>query len=207
MDNNRRIYILQTDYRKQQGNILLLIDRLCEKNALSQNTYIYILYMSLETREQMQFVVFLQFFFFVNSMPAHTDFQLYLITGPDCGLDCELDCWTGLMDWITGLNLFVSHDFHPIKCHKFGYFLILSYTSLSHCMLVNVYTSAQCTSYMDRCVPWVHGVHAVSSAPCDYSKYAKEHQKYWPRPLHKKYLLWHGEHWCKMPYWLAVTRL
>ena len=63
MDNNRRIYILQTDYRKQQGNILLLIDRLCEKNVLSQNTYIYILYMSLETREQMQFVVFLQFFF------------------------------------------------------------------------------------------------------------------------------------------------
>ena len=28
------------------------------------------------------------------------------------GLDCGLDCWTGLMDWITGfeLNLFVSPD-------------------------------------------------------------------------------------------------
>ena len=36
--------------------------------------------------------------------------RLYLITGLDCGLDC----WTGLMDWITGLtfevNLLVSPD-------------------------------------------------------------------------------------------------
>ena len=68
-------------------------------------------------------------------------YRSYLITG----LDCELDCWTGLMDWITWLNLFISHDFHPIKCCKFGYsnYLIISCTSSSHCMLVNVH---ECTS-------------------------------------------------------------
>ena len=36
------------------------------------------------------------------------------------GLDCGLDCWTGLLDWITGLTfelkLCVSHDLHPIRC-------------------------------------------------------------------------------------------
>ena len=58
--------------------------------------------------------------------------KAYLITGLDCGLDC----WTGLLD------LFVSHDFHPIKCRKFGYFLVISYTSL--CMLVNVH---ECTMH------------------------------------------------------------
>ena len=66
----------------------------------------------------------------------------YLITGLDCGLDC----WTGLMDWITGLNLFISHDLHPIKCHKFGY---SNCTSSSHCMLGNVHERTthklQCT--------------------------------------------------------------
>ena len=30
----------------------------------------------------------------------------YLITGLDCGLEY----WIGLMDWITRLNLFISHQ-------------------------------------------------------------------------------------------------
>ena len=68
----------------------------------------------------------------------------YLITGLDCGLDC----WTGLMDWITGLNLFISHDLHSIKCRKFGY------SKLSfHCMLGNVHectVNAQ-TTWTDVC--------------------------------------------------------
>ena len=35
------------------------------------------------------------------------------------GLDCGLDHWTGLLDWITGLTfelkLCVSHDLNPIR--------------------------------------------------------------------------------------------
>ena len=45
----------------------------------------------------------------------------YLITG----LDCRLDHWTGLLDWITGLtfelDLCVPHDLHPIRCAKLGH--------------------------------------------------------------------------------------
>ena len=41
------------------------------------------------------------------------------------GLDCGLDCWTGLLDWITGLSfelkLSVLHDLHPIKCAELGH--------------------------------------------------------------------------------------
>ena len=33
-------------------------------------------------------------------LPGRPVARLYLITGLDCGLDC----WTGLMDWITGLT-------------------------------------------------------------------------------------------------------
>ena len=44
--------------------------------------------------------------------------------------------WTGLMDWITGLNLFISHDLHPIKCHKFD---CSKHSSSFHCMLGNVH--------------------------------------------------------------------
>ena len=59
--------------------------------------------------------------------------RLYLITG--------LDCWTGLMDWITGLNLFMSHDFHTIKCRTFVYsnclITCISCTSSSHWMVGN----------------------------------------------------------------------
>ena len=36
------------------------------------------------------------------------------------GLDCGLDHWTGVLDWITGLTfvlkLCVPHDLHPIRC-------------------------------------------------------------------------------------------
>ena len=86
--------------------------------------------------------------------------------------------WTGLLDWTDGLmdlitrvNLFISHDF---KCCNFSYSNCIGIccTSSSRCMLVNVY---KCTSYMDGCVPWVCSVHAVIKlkAPSDYSKYAK----------------------------------
>ena len=41
------------------------------------------------------------------------------------GLDCGLDRWTGLLDWITGLTfelkLCVSHDLHPIRCAELGH--------------------------------------------------------------------------------------
>ena len=40
------------------------------------------------------------------------------------GLDCGLDRWTGLLDWITELTfelkLCVSHDLHPIRCAELG---------------------------------------------------------------------------------------
>ena len=41
------------------------------------------------------------------------------------GLDCGLDRWTGLLDWITGLTfelkLCVSRDLHPIRCAELGH--------------------------------------------------------------------------------------
>ena len=40
------------------------------------------------------------------------------------------------MDWIIGLNLFISHDLHPIECCKFG---CSKYTSSFYCMLGNVH--------------------------------------------------------------------
>ena len=63
------------------------------------------------------------------------------------------------MDWITGLNLFISHDLHPIKCRKFGY---SNCTSSSHCMLGNVH---ECTMHKphDGCVSGIHRVQEVSS--------------------------------------------
>ena len=46
--------------------------------------------------------------------------QLSLIAGLDIGLDC----WTGSLDWITGLTfelkLCVLHDLHPIRCAELG---------------------------------------------------------------------------------------
>ena len=72
-----------------------------------------------------------------DTRPLFWFFGLGLGTRP--GLDCGLDCWTGLMDWIAGLNLFLSHDFHPVKCRKFGYinYLTISCTSPFYCMLGN----------------------------------------------------------------------
>ena len=95
--------------------------------------------------------------------------------------------WTGLldwadrlMDWITRLNLFISHDF---KCHKFGYSncLSISCTSSSRCMLVNVH---ECTSYIDGCVPGVCGVLAVSSKHPLTIASMQRASKYWQRLLH-----------------------
>ena len=86
------------------------------------------------------------------------------------------------MDWIAGLNLFISHDFHPIKCCKFGYsnYLTISYIFLLHvweCTSVvprlsvgkrlGMHTSAQCTNYMDGCT-WC--TRSELKAPFDYSK-------------------------------------
>ena len=95
----------------------------------------------------------------------------YLITGLDCGPDC----WTGLMDWITGLNLFISHDLHPIKCRKFGY---SKCTSSSHCMLGNVHECTMHKPHGRMCVMNSWCTRSELKASSDYSKRAKEHQKY-----------------------------
>ena len=50
-----------------------------------------------------------------------------------------LDCWTGLMDWITRLNLFMSHDLHPIKCCKFGYSKHTSFPTAQECTMHKLY--------------------------------------------------------------------
>ena len=81
----------------------------------------------------------------------------YLITGLDSGLDC----WTGLMDWIIGLNLLISHDLHPIKCCKFGY---SKRTSSSHCLLGNVH---ECTMHK------LHGRMCIMNSWCACS----DHQR------------------------------
>ena len=66
-----------------------------------------------------------------------------------------------------------------------------------------MYMSAQCTNYMDGCIPWVYG---ELKAPSDYSKYAKSIKVLTKTSsLHKS--LRHGEHWCEILYWLVVTRL
>ena len=71
------------------------------------------------------------------------------------------------MDWITRLNLFMSHDLHPIKCCKFGY---SKCTSSSHCMLGNVH---ECT--MHKLNEWMCIMNSWCTcselkAPSDYSK-------------------------------------
>ena len=90
----------------------------------------------------------------------------YLITGLDCGLDC----WTGLMDWITGLNLFISHDLHPIKCRKFGY---SKCTSSSHRMLGNVQERTMHKLHGRICIMNSWCTSSELKAPSDYSEYAK----------------------------------
>ena len=64
------------------------------------------------------------------------------------------------MDWIAGLK-FILHDFHPIKCPKFGYFLIISCTSSSHCMVENV---NECTLHK------LHGWMCTMSSLCTLSE-------------------------------------
>ena len=132
------------------------------------------------------------------SLLSSRDTGLYLITGLECGLDC----WTGLMDWITGLNLFISYDLHPIKCRKFGY---SECTSFSHCMLGN----EQCT--MDKLHAWMCIMNSWCTcselkAPSEFKTASKVQTK---GSLLKTNVLpeCHGERWCQMLYWLAVTRL
>ena len=121
----------------------------------------------------------------------------YLITGVDWGLDC----WTGLMDWLTGLNLFISHDLHPIKYCQFGY----SKHTSSHCMLGNIH---ECTMHKlhYRCASWIHGVQAVSSKhPVTIANVQKSIKLLFTK--HNVLPECHGECWCQLLYWLMVTRL
>ena len=103
--------------------------------------------------------------------------------------------WTGLLDWtdgwITGLNLFISHDLHPIKCHKFGY---SKHTSSSHCMLGNVHECTMHKLHGRMCImnPWC--TCSKLKAPSDYSKYAKRVSKI-PTKASLLKPECHGEHW------------
>ena len=102
----------------------------------------------------------------VYTKQSYLDWIVDWIAGPDW--------WTWLLDLVYSYHM----TSHPIKCRNFGYSncLIINCTSSSHCMLM--YVSAHCTSYIDRCVAWVHGVHTVSSKhPLTIViRYAKEHQ-------------------------------
>ena len=52
-------------------------------------------------------------------------FALWLRSSLIAGLDCGLDRWTGLLDWIITLTfevkLCVSHDLHPIRRAELGH--------------------------------------------------------------------------------------
>ena len=95
--------------------------------------------------------------------------------GTKQGLDCGLDCWTGLMDWIAGLNLFLSHDFHPIKCCKFGYsnYLTKSCTSPSHYVLGNVHERTMHKLHGRMCIMNSWCTCSELKAPSDYSKHKR----------------------------------
>ena len=67
-------------------------------------------------------------------------------------LNSALDCWTGLMGW--EFHMISTQSDVLIWLHELPY-VIDSF------MLVNVH---ECTSHMDGCVLWVHGVHMVSSS-------------------------------------------
>ena len=81
-----------------------------------------------------------------------------------------LDCWSGLIDWITGLNLFMLHDLHPIKCHKFGY---SKHISSSHCMLGNVHECTMHKLHGRMCIINSWCTRSEFKAPSDYSEHAK----------------------------------
>ena len=135
-----------------------------------------------------------------NSSHCNSWTRLYLITGLDCGLDC----WTGLKDWITGLNLFISHDFHPIKCCKFGYSncLTISCTSSLYCMLGNVH---ECTVHKP------HGRMCIMNSWCTRSElkalsdYSKHERAGTDKGLFNVLPECHVERWCQMLYWLVVA--
>ena len=109
------------------------------------------------------------------------------------------------MDWITGLNLLISHDLRPIKCRKFGY---SKHTSSSHCMLGNVH---ECSMHK------LHGWMCIMNSWCACSELKTPSVASMQRAskaLTKASLLktnvlpeCHGERWCQMLYWLVVTRL
>ena len=69
----------------------------------------------------------------LNSLPTKLDmlFPLNSKASDFCPwtfcLLLPLECWTGMLDWIIGFNLLISHDLHPIRCSEFGYinFLML----------------------------------------------------------------------------------
>ena len=85
-----------------------------------------------------------------------------------------LDCWTGLMDWITGLNLFISHDLHPIKCRKFGY---SNCTSSFHCMLGNVHERTMHKLHGRICIVDSWCTRSELKAPSDVQKIIKSTDK------------------------------
>ena len=110
------------------------------------------------------------------------------------------------MDWITGLNLFISHDLHPIKCHKFGY---SNCTSSSHCMLGNVHERTMHKLHGRICIMNSWCTRSELKAPSDYSKHTKDRQNTDKGLFTKNNVLpeCHGDRWCQMLYWLVVTRL
>ena len=122
--------------------------------------------------------------------------------------------WTGLLDWtagldywITGLNLSISHDFHPIKCHKFGY---SNGTSSSHCTLGNVHKCTMHKLHGQMCIMYSWCVHAVSSKhPLTIASVQKSVKNTDKGLFTKNNVLpeCHRERWCQMLYWLVVTRL
>ena len=79
------------------------------------------------------------------------------------------------MDWITGLNLFISHDFHPIKCRKFGY--SINCTSSSHCILGNVHECTMHKLHGQICIMNSWCTRSELKAPSDVQKIIKSTDK------------------------------
>ena len=115
-----------------------------------------------------------------------------------------LDCWSGLIDWITGLNLFMLHDLHPIKCHKFGY---SKHISSSHCMLGNVHECTMHKLHGRMCIINSWCTRSEFKAPSDYSEHAKSIKNTDKGLFTTKtnvLMECHGVRWCQMLYWLVV---
>ena len=100
--------------------------------------------------------------------PCLADFLWLALSNQWTGLGP--DCWTGLLDWITGFNLVTSHDFHPIKFAEFDY-LTINCTSSSHCMLVNVH---ECTLHKLHRRMCIMSSWCEFTAPSGCSKYVKK---------------------------------